>query len=81
VNGKPVHRIPQWTDELERIGVGGKIQLTLKRDDKEISIELSIIDARRMTPVKQEVPAAPKEQSASPKQDQSESPAQDHKTQ
>jgi 2-alkenal reductase len=25
VNGKPVHRVPEWTDELERIGVGGKI--------------------------------------------------------
>ena len=81
VNGKRVHRIPEWTDELERTGVGGKIQLTLKRDDKEILIELPIIDARRTPPIKQEVSAAPKEQPASPKQDQSGSPAQDHKTQ
>jgi 2-alkenal reductase len=52
VGGKPVHRIPDLTDELERIGVGGNIQLTLKRDDKEYSIELPVIDARRSTPAK-----------------------------
>jgi 2-alkenal reductase len=44
VGDKPVHRIPDLTDELERIGVGGKIQLTMKRDDKEYSLELNIID-------------------------------------
>ena len=47
VNGKAVHRIPEWTDELERIGVGGKIQLTLKRDDKELAVDLVIVDGRR----------------------------------
>jgi S1-C subfamily serine protease len=60
VNGKPVHRIPEWTDELERIGVGGTIQLRLKRDDKEISIELPVIDARGPAPAQQERPAPPK---------------------
>jgi S1-C subfamily serine protease len=47
VAGKPVNRIVDFTDELERIGVGGNIQLTLKRDDREYSIELGVIDARR----------------------------------
>ncbi len=74
ISGKPVHRIPDFTGELERLGVGEKLQLTLKRDDKEYSIELPIIDALRATPPKQEQPA-------SPKQDPSDSPAQDHKTQ
>jgi len=73
VGGKPVHRIPDFTGELERLGVGEKLQLTLKRDDKEYSIELPIIDARRTTPPKQDQPA-------SPMQDQAGSPAQDHKT-
>jgi S1-C subfamily serine protease len=64
VNGKPVHRVPEWTDELERVGVGGKVQLRLKRDDQEILIELPVIDARRVTP------PPPAEQAASPKPDQ-----------
>ena len=74
VGGKPVHRIPDLTDEFERIGVGGTIQLTLKRDDKQILMELPIIDARRTTPPKQD-------QAASPKQDQSAAPRQDQNTQ
>jgi len=45
VGDKPVHRIPDLTDELERVGVGGKIQLTLKRVDKEVSIELDVVDS------------------------------------
>lgn len=45
VGDKPAHRIPDLTDELERIGVGGKIQLTLKRDNKEIAIELDVVDS------------------------------------
>lgn len=39
-DGKPVHRIPDLTDELERIGVGQKVQLTLKRDDRQRSVEI-----------------------------------------
>ena len=73
IGGKPVHRIPELTDEYERIGVGGTIQLTLKRDDKEIAIELPIIDARRVTPPKQD-------QVASPKQEQSETPQPEQNT-
>jgi hypothetical protein len=34
--------------------------MTLKRDDKQISVELPIIDARRTTPPKQDQPASPK---------------------
>ena len=60
IGGKPVHRIPDLTDEYERIGVGGTIQLTLKRDDKQYSIELPVIDARRTTPAKKDQPASSK---------------------
>ena len=78
VSGKPVHRIPDFTAELERLGVGEKLQLTLKRDDKEVAIELPIIDARRTAPPKQDQVAAPPKPE---KPDQSKSSEQDHKTQ
>jgi 2-alkenal reductase len=52
VSGKPAKRIPDLTDELERIGVGGKIQLTLKRNDSEHTVELDVIDAIRPAPAK-----------------------------
>jgi len=45
VDGKRIHRIPDFTDALEQIGVGGRLRLTLKRDDKEYSVELPVIDA------------------------------------
>jgi S1-C subfamily serine protease len=74
VGGKPVHRIAELTDEYERIGVGGSLQLTLKRDDKQYSIDLPIIDARRTTPPKQN-------QAVAPKQDQSSSSSESHGSQ
>jgi 2-alkenal reductase len=49
VNGKPVHRVPDLTDELEQVGVGGKVRLTLKRDSRETSVELEVIDIGRTT--------------------------------
>ncbi len=52
VNGKPVRRVPDLTDELERIGVGQKIELTLKRDDREMSIELEVVDVAQAKPEK-----------------------------
>jgi S1-C subfamily serine protease len=48
-NGKPVRRVPDLTDQLEQIGVGGKVQLTLKRDSRQTSIELEVIDIGRST--------------------------------
>ncbi len=51
-NGKPARRVPDLTDELERIGVGQKIELTLKRDDREMSIELEVVDIAPATPEK-----------------------------
>jgi 2-alkenal reductase len=51
-NGKPVRRVPDLTDELEEIGVGGKIQLTLKRDSGQTSVELDVIDVGQRQPSK-----------------------------
>jgi S1-C subfamily serine protease len=82
VGGKPVHRIPDFTSELERLGVGEKLQLTLKRDNREVAIELPIIDARRATatPAKPEQVAAPKQEPKQAKPDQAKSAEQEHKT-
>jgi 2-alkenal reductase len=44
VGGKPAHRITDLTSELERVGVGGKIQLRLRRDSNEYSVELPVVD-------------------------------------
>ena len=49
-NGVPVHRVPDLTDQLEQIGVGGKIRLTLKRDGGQTSVELEVIDIGRSSP-------------------------------
>jgi 2-alkenal reductase len=49
-NGKPVRRLSDLTDQLEQIGVGGTIQLTLKRDSRETSLKLEVIDIARPTP-------------------------------
>jgi 2-alkenal reductase len=31
INGKPVHRLPDLTEELERVGVGKRVTLQVKR--------------------------------------------------
>ena len=43
-NGKPVRRVPDLTDQLEQIGVGGKVLLTLKRGNQQSTAELEVID-------------------------------------
>jgi S1-C subfamily serine protease len=47
VNGKPVRRLPDLTEELERVGVGNKVTLQVKRDGQERSIELDVMDIGR----------------------------------
>src|SRR5215471_6960169 len=44
VNGKPVRRLPDLTEELERVGVGKKVKLAIKRDGRDIS---HVIDVGR----------------------------------
>jgi S1-C subfamily serine protease len=48
VNGKPVHRLADLTDELDRVGVGNKIQLSVKRETGNVSIEIDVVDVDRM---------------------------------
>ena len=47
VNGKPVHRLPDLTEELERIGVGKRITLAIKREGRDVSVEVEVVDIGR----------------------------------
>jgi len=47
VNGKPVRRLADLTQELERVGVGKKVPLTVQRDGRETSVELDVMDIGR----------------------------------
>ncbi len=43
-DGKTVRRVPDLTDELEKVGVGGKVQLTVERGGRQRSVEVDVID-------------------------------------
>ena len=47
MNGKPVHRLPDLTDELERAGVGKRVTLQVKRDGQERSVDVDVVDIGR----------------------------------
>jgi len=44
VNGKPVRRLTDLTDELEQVGVGKKVQLTLNRNGSKTSADVEVTD-------------------------------------
>jgi 2-alkenal reductase len=47
VNSKPVRRLPDLTQELERVGAGNKVTLSVKRDNREVSLEVDVTDIGR----------------------------------
>jgi S1-C subfamily serine protease len=47
VNGKPVHRLPDLIDELERVGVGKRVTLQIKQDGQERSVDVDVMDVGR----------------------------------
>jgi S1-C subfamily serine protease len=47
VNSKPVHRLPDLTEELERVGVGKRVTLQVKRDGQERSVDVDVVDIGR----------------------------------
>jgi S1-C subfamily serine protease len=49
VNGKPVRRLPDLTEELERVGVGKRVTLAIKRDGRDMSVEVDVMDVGRKT--------------------------------
>src|ERR1700738_1205722 len=44
VEGKPVRRLPDLTDELERVGVAKKVTLQVKRDDQNRNVDVEVMD-------------------------------------
>jgi 2-alkenal reductase len=44
VDGKPVNRLPDLTDELELVGVGNKINLALERNGTTTNIDVLVAD-------------------------------------
>ena len=44
VNGKTVRRLPDLTEELERVGVGKKVALQVKRDGREVTMDVEVTD-------------------------------------
>jgi 2-alkenal reductase len=44
VNGKPVRRLADLTEQLEQAGVGQKVELTVERDGQRRTIELDVAD-------------------------------------
>jgi 2-alkenal reductase len=43
-DGKPMRFLPDWTKELEKIGVGGKVVLTLERNGQQKEAKLKVAD-------------------------------------
>src|SRR5712671_5443732 len=44
VNGKPVQRLPDLTDQLEQVGVGNKVDISIDRKGSKTSVSLEVSD-------------------------------------
>jgi len=49
VNDKPVHRLSDLADELERNGVGKTARLSLQRDGRTRTVDVEVVDVGRTT--------------------------------
>ena len=47
VNGRPVRRLSDLTSELERVGIGKPIQLTIERGGRTVTAPVTIADVGR----------------------------------
>ena len=47
VNGKPVRGLADFIQELERVGVGKRVTLTVQRDGREVPVEVEVTDIGR----------------------------------
>jgi 2-alkenal reductase len=47
INRKPVHRLPDLIDELERVGAGKRVGLQVKRDGQTTSVDVDVMDIGR----------------------------------
>jgi len=46
-NGVAVHKLSDLVDELEKVGIGHKVQLTLRRDDQSRTADVDVVDISR----------------------------------
>jgi 2-alkenal reductase len=47
IDGKPVQRLSDLTDEIERVGVGQSVRLSVKRGDSPRDVDLPVVDTGR----------------------------------
>jgi 2-alkenal reductase len=47
VNGKPVRGLADLIQELERVGVGKNVTLTVQRDGRDVPVEVEVTDIGR----------------------------------
>ena len=46
-NGAPVHKLSDLVDQLEKAGVGHKVQLTLRQGDQTRTVDVDVVDISR----------------------------------
>jgi 2-alkenal reductase len=47
VNGKPLQRLADLTQELERVGVGQRVTLAIKRNGRDMTVDVEVMDIGR----------------------------------
>jgi 2-alkenal reductase len=47
LDGKPVRGLADLIQELERVGVGKQVTLTVQRDGRQIPVEVEVMDIGR----------------------------------
>jgi 2-alkenal reductase len=47
VNGKPVRGLADLIQELERVGVGKRVTVSVQRDGRETPVEVEVMDIGR----------------------------------
>jgi S1-C subfamily serine protease len=47
VDGKPVHRLSDLTDQIEQVGVGKSVRITLKRGSETRDVDVNVVDIGR----------------------------------
>ena len=47
VDGKPVHRLSDLTDQIEQVGAGKSVRITLKRGSETRDIDVNVVDIGR----------------------------------
>jgi S1-C subfamily serine protease len=46
-NGAPVHKLSDLVDQLAKVGIGQKVQLTVRRDNQTRTVDVDVVDISR----------------------------------